>query len=576
MSTAGPDPRPSAGALSINREATLVFCCAAVFLCFATLRALDLPAPYYDDVGFLDLGNQARELGGPLGLLQALFAGRWSDDWRNPLYVALLSLVAGRDPAYHARALTLTVALGVLALLSCWWVARRHLGRRPALVLLVFLSLSETLIAYSGRESAEPLLLICWAFATGALLDGVRQQKPSRWLLAGVFAGLAQLCKGSGLFFIFCFALALLLTRGPRALRDPWAWGMGLTFAAAASPLLVRNVRLYGSPLHHWNNRLLWIDRLPDFAEIYAPHALDRLPHGFLDYLHRTTFLRLLWERVVLGLGETAVHLGDAMSLVSPRPFGPLHLVWVVLGFAAGIWAVRLLWRAPPSFERTFFLVQAAFFAAFFVFFSVAGGSSRYLFPMTISLAAVAARELLARAKAQGTWRRGLPALAAAAALIAPLVALAAQLGNPTDRALPPGFEETQVWLEQKLRTGEAYAVDSRSHLEPEWRLPASNQMVIVSSTWERKPLTPEELLSWLREERVRYAVIDASSHKDASARYFFFDKLRLTPDGSLPPSGFPEGTRLAWADPGRHFFILDLQGESVPAPQPPTARGEE
>jgi|GEM_PF-1526141 len=542
--------------LSRGREAALVLCCVLAFLCLTTLRALDLPAPFYDDVGFLDLGNQARELGGPLGLLRAHFSGRWTEDARNPLFVGLLSTIAGRDPGYHARALVLMVMLGALALLACWWVARRHLGRAPALVFLAFLALSETLIAYSGRESAEPLLLLCWAFATCALLDGIRKEKPSRWLVAGAFAGLAQLSKGTGLFLLLCFGLSLLLTRGLRALRDPYAWGMGATFAAFASPLFVRNLRVYGSPLHHWNNRLVWIERLPDYAEIYAPHGFDRLPKGLFEYLHRTTLSRFLWERVVLGIGETALHLGDAMSLVSPRPFGPLHLVWVLLGFAAGLWAVRLLWRAPPSLERMFFLVQASFFAVFFVFFSSAGGSSRYVFPMTLSLAAVVARELVVRARAQGTWRRGLPALAAAAAVIAPLGTLA---GHRIDRSLPPGFSETQTWLERNLRPGEGYAVDSRSHLEPEWRLPAANPMTIVSSTWERRPLPPEELLPWLREQGVRYAVVDASSHKDADPRYLFFDRLPLAPDQTLPLDGFPDGTRLAWADPGRHFLILEL-----------------
>jgi len=464
--------------LTRRREALVLFGCVALFLLLAGVRAWDHTHPYYDDVGFLDLANRVHELGGPLALLKALFSGAWIEDNRNPLYVAVLSLVAGRDHGFHTRGRILTIFIGVLALLVWWRTARKHAGPRAALVLAAFLSVSECFIDYAGRESAEPLLLLLWALAIGAILDGI--ERPRRWLWAGFWAGLAQLDKGSGIFLVFCFAVALLLWRGPRALRDPCAWGMGAAFLAAASPLLVRSLRVYGSPLHHWNNRLVWIDRLPDYAEIYAPRALDRLPHGFRDWAAHTSWHEIWFGRGVMGIAETAVHLGDSMSFVAPSPLGPIHIPGVVLGFALMMVSLRLLYRSPRTFARTFLLVQAAFFICFFVFFSVAGGSSRYLFPMTLCLYAVLAAAL----SAQPAWLKGW----AAAAALCVVLALAF---DPFPRTIRPGDEEAGAWLEQNLQPGEAYAVDSRSQFEPEWYLPASNPMVICASTW-----APSEPLS--------------------------------------------------------------------------------
>ena len=521
--------------MSLRRERLVLLACVALFLLLAGVRAWDHTHPYYDDVGFLDLANQVHDHGGPLALVKGLFAGTWTEDNRNPLYVGLLSLLAGRDHGFHTRARILTVVLGALALLAWWRTVRKHAGPAPALILAGFLAVSECFIEYAGRESAEPLLLLLWALTIDAILDG--EKDPRRWILAGLYAGLAQLDKGSGIFLVFCFGMALLLWRGTRALRDPYAWGMGGAFLAAASPLLVRNLRVYGSPLHHWNNRLVWIDRLPDYAEIYAPRALDRLPHGFRDWAAQTSWHEIWFGRGVMGVAETAVHLGDSMSFVAPSPLGPVHIPGVILGFVLMLVALRILYQSPKAFARTFLLFQAAFFIAFFCFFSVAGGSSRYVFPMTLSLYAVLAVALAAHPGWLKRW-----------AAVAGLCVVLALALDPFPRKPRPGYVEAGAWLEQHLQPGEAYAVDSRSQFEPEWFLPASNEMVIVSSAWAQKPLQPEVLLPYFRERHVRYALIDATSHKDSAPRYLFFDHPEV-----------PAGLRLAWSSPTGAIRILEV-----------------
>ena len=132
---------------------------------------------------------------------------------------------------------------------------------------------------------------------------------------------------------------------------------------------------------------------------------------------------------------------------------------------------------------------------------------------------------------------------------------------DPFPRKLRAGYAEAGAWLEQNLKPGEAYAVDSRSQFEPEWFLPASNRMEIVSSTWQRKPLQPDVLLPWFRKKNVRYVVIDPASHKDSEPRSFFFDHSRL-----------PEGLREVWATPSA-LRIAEVLPPKSAAPEAARAR---
>src|SRR5262249_38441688 len=248
----------------------------ALFILLAALEAARQTYPYFDDVAYLALGNQVKELGGPLGLLRALFAGTFAESNRHPLYLAFLSLVARPEPGYHRDAQALTVALGVVALFSCWWTTRRRFGPASAALLAFLLASSRTFVGCAGREGCEPLLVAIWAQAIACVLNGLDPQSPPSvrpWLFAGVWSGLAYLTKGTGLFLPVSLALTFLVIERFRAVIDRRAWAYAVGFIAAASPLFVRNLRLYGSPLYNVNLKYLWMDRLPDFAETFAPQA---------------------------------------------------------------------------------------------------------------------------------------------------------------------------------------------------------------------------------------------------------------------------------------------------------------
>jgi hypothetical protein len=556
-----PSPRSP---LTARREAAIVVASAAVFAALAWFKAVRIPYPVYDDVDFLDIATHVRLAGGPLGLLRDLFTGRFTNANRHPLPLALFSLFARPDPAFHREAQALAVALGVFALLASWWVARRHFGRAAGAVVAVMLSVSGALLWTASRECADALLVAFWALGTGALLDTRGERGALRpWILAGVYGGLAYLTKGPGLFLPICLGIALLSRERLRAVTNPGAWAFAAAFFLTASPLVYRNLSVYHSPFYTLNGRFLWVDGLPDFAEVFAPYADTRIPHGVREYLAVATAGSMA-KRFGMGLAETFFHLGDALAFVAPRPGHPFHVAWVVLGVLAALAAVRLLWRSEPGFRRTFMLGQCAWWFCFLVFYCAVAGASRYFLPLvTTAILPPLAVWLADELERKGSIRRSrwLSGLCAAAVLaIASTLLL-----DPSPTRPPPGFPETEQWIAHNLREGDVYAVDARTYLQPRWLAPQGTQ-VIVSASWMNRPVPEAEMLRYLCEQHVRYVILDAESETGsiepgaARARYLFYDRLPREPDGSLPLMGFPSGMRVVYAgeERPRRWVVLE------------------
>jgi Dolichyl-phosphate-mannose-protein mannosyltransferase len=549
--------------LGRRREWLAVLGCLSLFVLLCWWRALDHVYPFYDDVAYLAEANEIRELGGLPGLLKALFAGTYTNALRNPLYMGVLSLVAGRDLAFHQRAILLNVALAVVTALVLWRIGRRHLGERAGLLLFLFYCVSETAVHYASKESCEPLVQLFWILSVSAALDGDPEREGGRdqtaWLRAGGWAGLAWLTKGTGILLLFSLGGAALLQFRLRALREWRLYGAVATFAAAASPMIVRNLRLTGSAMHNFSNQLLWMGKLSDYSEIFAPHALETIPKGPGGYLARTPALAVL-ERIGLGLGETLVHLGDAMSLISPGPFGAVHLALIVIGLCCALASVWLVWRSPRGFVRTYLLVQAAGCYVFFALYNEVSSSSRFLFPMSLSLAGVLAAGLASVAEREGAWL-SVPGVPRRAAVIAAAAVAASFALDTAPRTPPPGFDDAQAFLLSRLRPGETYAIDSRSRLQPLWLVPQGAKQEIVSASWKGKAVPKDDLLAWLREKGARYVIVDGSSNLSGEPRFLFYDQVKLEADGSLPLGPWPAGLSVAWADPAtpRRWLVLSV-----------------
>jgi membrane-associated phospholipid phosphatase len=136
------------------------------------------------------------------------------------------------------------------------WLAMRFLAReigangggRIAFWLLIIVSAVPLLAVGSILMTIDPPLVLCW---TWALIAGWRAVQPDGqtrdWVVVGIAAGLAFLCKYSALYLVVCFGIFFALWSPSRGqLRKPGPWlALGL-FLLSFLPVVIWNAQ------HHW------------------------------------------------------------------------------------------------------------------------------------------------------------------------------------------------------------------------------------------------------------------------------------------------------------------------------------
>ena len=135
-----------------------------------------------------------------------------SDGYHHPLLPALVAPFAEKDLGYFAKAKLVNVAIGAVAFWVIAWVGWRLVG--PAATFLALVAIAPGLSNKSAEFTAEPLLLLLIVLTFSCLVRGFEQ--PRMLGLAGAFAGLAYLTKGSGLLLLMAYAL-MVFRSAPKA-----------------------------------------------------------------------------------------------------------------------------------------------------------------------------------------------------------------------------------------------------------------------------------------------------------------------------------------------------------------------
>lgn len=373
----------------------LAICCQSILsirIAARNERAID------DQADYLRVARDVASSGGSLGLPVALWSGRFVEDNRHPLYVAI---IADRPEIGFAKAVSIT--FGLLATMAAAGIAARGFGWAAGAATAAVLSVNAALLQSSTLVACETLLTFLIALGFGLIMAqrpvtqvqsaGLRvcEMRPSladrgRTIFCvaavGVLFGLAYLTKASA-FFLFVLTLAALLLEYRLSWCRRFALAVCLvaSFTATAAPLLVRNCRIYGDPLHSYNNRMLFADSFENGA---ASEDLGLIGN---------------WRRFANdhSVHDVATRLGRGVlteTFVVLRAAGPVPLDSgrALFGFVIAIFAC--LGPAVDREQRWSAMLLTTWIAVFIVFFGwyqpIASGD-RFVLPLAPPLAVFAA-----------------------------------------------------------------------------------------------------------------------------------------------------------------------------------------
>jgi hypothetical protein len=194
-----------------------------------------------------------------------------------------------------------------------------------------------------------------------------------RCACVGAILGLAWLSKATGLLLLMGYLIWLTLEfavhRGKgdahRATLRTWAVStvcLCAAFLAVGSPLLVRNIRRFGTPFHNVNSLLLFADSYEDFDGMLAADTTTAAAAREFFATHSAAEIAgremsgLVWELFIIlrslgptPLDDSRVLFGMPLALLAlatiatrRRPEHRLLLVWGVLHWVVFAWYVPI------------------------------------------------------------------------------------------------------------------------------------------------------------------------------------------------------------------------------------------
>lgn len=400
-----------------------VLLCMSIIVYFLVMINLipQQPSPHNNDqAAFLSQAKTVQDAGGPVALVRLLFQGEYLQANQHPLYVAVLSYF----PDYETGK-RLSAMFGLLALLIFSLGIARQYGNVTGGLMGLLLSINAAYCQLMGRAVCEGLLLVfiacLWLMILRMPNLKLSQKFPYRHLIGiGFIIGLAWLAKGTALLLILGLVIwlssyALNWNRFiPSFLRNtttvpaesnpaqsdsssvPIKTIFGslalilVSFSVIASPLLVRNVRVYGSPTFNANSYLLFQDEFSD------PHALIKegsLGSAAQTYLETHSVSQIV-KREVKGL---VWQVFIFVRSLGPLPFEEGRLFFGLLSLPFLI--IGLLSETHPA-RRLYCIWIMLFWLAFAWYLPIAAGE-RFLLPLLlptqafVSLGLVRAGQLL-------------------------------------------------------------------------------------------------------------------------------------------------------------------------------------
>ena len=492
---------------------TLVTVLGVAFVALKSLSAYhEHSRPVPDELAYLELANELAEAGGWRTFLQRCWTGDYREANRHPLYLLLLSAIAQRDPAFYAHAKLASWTIGLLTTAVILGLVARTSGPAASVCVAFLLGHNDLWVTHMSAVHVEmllfALLLVAWSvmwFAPASV----------RWhVLAGVALGLAYLAKATAVIVWIAYGLALLVTRRVQAFRCRVAGCTLLAGLVVASPLLLRNVRVYGNPLYNVNSKYMWLD---DWSQVRLIEESDLSEFSLGSFVRRHG-VAALGTRVLHGLARESIFLCTALYPLNVRVSvetvagGALLLVVAILGIG----------RLPGATIRVMTRLMVVGFLAALALHTPHGSHPRFQLTLVPVLYVTFALQLSASAaRVVARVSDGRPRLNRVAGLVAAtgactLACISLTKGDEWSRTWPPRLLavtqpsaselELAAWLESHLTDGDTLALAEGTPFSPFWYRKIPGRMVVCPAG-----LDSAAFESWSGRRRVTYAVLSLS-----------------------------------------------------------------
>jgi 4-amino-4-deoxy-L-arabinose transferase-like glycosyltransferase len=543
-------------------------------------------APSWQDTeAYLGHSLYVAEHGGLLGFLRESFSGTFPITERHPLYLLVLAPFASRTAEFFWIAKVVDLVTGLIALLTLIWMVARRYGRGPAVIAGILYALSSSLLIASSHVNHEALFTIftlwTWWFLTEDSYNDARAPidvrerlatlpTVARWAIAGAFLGFAYLVKSpASLIGVAIVAAGLWYVR-LRFVFNARVWVLLLATAIVSSPLLVRNLIGFGTPVYEGvNSNIMWIDAWSDIGGETSVMHYDR--YGIMtvdknglptarDYL-QTHSTRQIAKRVLKGL-YTEIFVVAPKALAPPFP--QLSGVATAWGFVLLAFAVAGWWLRRDSWDATFVFFWSGAFLLFFGWDRMFP-DIRYLAPLVPVWIAFASYALWMLAlqfwKPRAVWRLATGGVSVVMLLVAGSTIALGGLTKPHPVVHESrSYAQLRAWFNGHIEEGDRVLLGpTREFYGLIWMV---DRPVSVIQTPSSDSLGSFQ--RYLRERDVRYLVLNTENAYGLGGRLRsdMTPFVEVTADGSIVEKQPLPGWRRVLADPStpRRFIIYESE----------------
>lgn len=325
-----------------------------------------------DQADYLRVAAEVVAMGGPAALPGNLWKGTFVEANRHPFSVILLSL----RPDFSTGKL-LSAAFAICLTLATAIVGRQLYGPLVGALAAAMIAINFAILHSGSLVACETLLalfvLLAWRRAVAMIVRDSTSLIDS--LGSGLLFGAAFLTKGTALMLFAIVAGFVASVRWKQAIL------MTVGFVLIASPLLVRNLRVYSDPAYSYNTRFLFAD---SFEAGLQQSDLGTMANGRRYFAtHRGSDIA---RRLFRGLATEAFVIARSLG---PAPLGSgraiIGAVFLLLALAE--------WSADRAGSMS--IACLAFLWIFFAWYAPIATSDRFVVPWIAPIAIAASAHLV-------------------------------------------------------------------------------------------------------------------------------------------------------------------------------------